>query len=264
MKMAEDTLNSSQKSVYAVGPIIHNDQAMEKLTSKGLLIEEDLERIKKKSSAIIRSHGLPKHFYDRMVDKEICIVDATCPFVKKIQNIVFEASNKGYEVIIIGDKSHPEVIGLSGWIQKEHTVLNTVEEALEFTGLFNKKYIVVVQTTFKLEIYTVIEKILGDKIKDVEFHNTICYATKQRQESAESLAQKVDAMIVIGGKKSSNTLKLAEICRKHCKTILVETIKDLDASEIRTLEYIGIVAGASTPDFIIEEVHDYIVNKIKV
>lgn len=262
--MAEETLGGSTDAVYAIGPIIHNDQAMEKLTVQGLIIEEDFSKMKKKSSAIIRSHGLAKPFYDKMVDNEINIVDATCPFVKKIQNIVFEASNKGYEVIIIGDRFHPEVIGLSGWTQKEHTILNTVEDALEFNGLFSKKYIVVVQTTFKQETYAVIEKILLEKIPDIEFHNTICYATKQRQDSAESLSKKVDIMIVIGGKKSSNTLKLAEICRKNCKTILIETINDLDINEIKDLEYIGIVAGASTPDFIIEEVYDYIVNKIKV
>lgn len=261
MEITNQQLQSTDDTIYAIGPLIHNDQAMGKLTEKGLVIEEDLEKMKKNSFAIIRSHGLAKHFYDTMNDKGIAIVDATCPFVKKIQKIVFEGSNKGYEIIIIGDKNHPEIIGISGWIDKAHTIINSIEEANQFQGLGSGKYLVVVQTTFKQESFQQIEKILKEKLDDVEFCNTICYATKQRQDSAEDLSKKVDAMIVVGGKKSSNTLKLAEICRKHCMTFLIETVEDLDIEKIKNLSYVGIVAGASTPDFIIQEVFD-LVNKI--
>lgn len=264
MKIADNTLKNDDCTVYAIGSIIHNDQAMKKLTEKGLIIEEDLDKMKEKSSAIIRSHGLSKAFYDKMTDKGITIVDATCPFVKKIQDIVFENSNKGYEVIIIGDKTHPEIIGISGWSQIQPSIIHTEEEAYNFQNIRDKEYIAVVQTTFKYEVFSRIENILKSKIPNIIFFNTICYATKQRQESAEKLSRKTDVMIVIGGKKSSNTLKLAEICKRNCKTLLIETYEELDLNEIKDLNYIGIVAGASTPDFIINQVYDYIVNKIKI
>lgn len=261
MDITKKQLESSRTKTYAIGPLIHNDQAMGKLIEKGLIVEEELEKMKKNSAAIIRSHGLAKHFYDKMESKGIAIVDATCPFVKKIQKIVFEGANKGYEIIIIGDKNHPEIIGISGWVDKAHSIINSAEEAELFEGIDNKKYLVVVQTTYKQENFRIIQEILKDKLDDVEFCNTICYATKQRQDSAEELSKRVDAMIVVGGKKSSNTLKLAEICRKNCMTFLIETFEDLDIEKIKDLSYVGIVAGASTPDFIIQEVYDYLLTK---
>lgn len=265
MEIANKELNKrALTKTYAIGPLIHNDQAMDKLREKNLIIDENIDNYEKNSSAIIRSHGLSKAFYDRMEEANINIIDATCPFVKKIQNIVFEGTNKGYNIIVVGDRNHPEVKGIIGWSQGEYYTINSIEEAQNFKNSADKNYLVVVQTTFNVERYNTIESILKEKLTNVVFNNTICYATKQRQESAESLSKKVDAMVVIGGKNSSNTLKLAEICRKHCKTLLIETAEDLDIDDIKALEYIGIVAGASTPDYIIQEVYDYIVNKINI
>ncbi len=260
MEIASQQLESSDGTIYAIGPIIHNDQAMQPLTDRGLIVEEDITKIKKNSSAIIRSHGLAKQFYDTMKRNEIRIVDATCPFVKKIQNIVFESSEKGYDVIVIGDKNHPEVIGIVGWVMGNHHVIGNIEEANEFIGT-DSKHIVVVQTTFKLDSFEKIKEILSNKLSDIIFYNTICYATKERQESAVDLAKRVDAMIVVGGKKSSNTKKLAELCSVHCPTFLVETIEDLDLKNIEGYDSIGLVAGASTPEYIVNQIVDA-VNKI--
>lgn len=264
MEIANKALDCNQTTIYSIGPLIHNEQAMEKLKEKKLIIDENIDGFDENSSAIIRSHGLSKVFYDRMEEANINIIDATCPFVKKIQNIVFENSKLGYKVIVVGDKKHPEVQGILGWAQGECHTINAVEEAMDFIGSKTEKYLVVVQTTFNIERYSQIEHILKNKLDYVVFHNTICYATKQRQESAELLSRKVDAMVVVGGKNSSNTLKLADICRNNCKTYLIETAEDLDIYDIKELEYVGIVAGASTPENIIQEVYDYIVNKINI
>ena len=261
MEIAEKELEISAKTIYAIGPIIHNDQAMNPLIEKGLIVEENIERMKKKSSAIIRSHGLAKHFYDTMRDNGIGIVDATCPFVKKIQNIVFESSKKGYHVIIVGDGDHPEVKGISGWVCGEHTIIANSEEAERFIGIDSRNYIVVVQTTYKLESFEKVKKSLNNKLPNVTFYNTICYATKERQESAVRLAKQVEAMIVVGGKKSSNTLKLAEICSQQCPTFLIETVEELDLEKIKDFSYVGLVAGASTPDYVVRQIVEA-VNKI--
>lgn len=262
--MATDILDKNDNKVYSIGSIIHNEQAMEKLEKKGLIIQENLSKIEGETFAIIRSHGLPKEYYKKMEENGINIVDATCPFVKKIQDIVYKKSKEeGHDVIIIGDSKHPEVIGIKGWVVSETYIISNEEEAKEFTANDNKKYTVVVQTTFNIKTFAKIKEILLEKKLDLEFSDTICYATNQRQSSAEELSQKVDVMVVVGGKKSSNTKKLAEICKKNCKTILIETKDELDKDLFVEMEYVGIVAGASTPDFVIEEVYDYI-NKINI
>lgn len=263
MKMTENELNENNKETYAIGPIIHNEQAMLEFQKKHLIIQENLSKIKSNSSAIIRSHGLPKSYYMELENKGVNIVDATCPFVKKIQEIAVRESEEGRVVIIIGDRKHPEVIGISGWIDYPHIIISYIEEAVKFECSKDKSYSVVVQTTFNISNFAEIEKILSNKTDKIKFYNTICYATNQRQKSAEELSKKVDAMIVVGGKKSSNTKKLAEICEKNCKTFLIETKDELDEKMFIGLDFIGIVAGASTPDFIINEVYDY-VNKINI
>ncbi|MGB5824696.1 MAG: 4-hydroxy-3-methylbut-2-enyl diphosphate reductase [Proteocatella sp.] len=266
MDIAWDELDKkdSAESVYSLGPLIHNNQAMKKYIEKGLSVEDEIGNIKKNSTAIVRSHGLPKYFYDKMKEESIKIIDATCPFVKKIQIIVYENYGNGSKIIIIGDKNHPEVIGINGWANNSSIIINSLEDADKLCCNDTEKYIVVVQTTYKLEKYQQIEKILKNRLKKVEFFNTICYATRERQDAARELSRQVDAMIVIGGSSSSNTKKLAEICAENCITFLIETAEELDFKKIENFEKIGISAGASTPDFIIKEVEDLIVNKINI
>ncbi|MGL5258065.1 MAG: 4-hydroxy-3-methylbut-2-enyl diphosphate reductase [Proteocatella sp.] len=257
MKNSENT----QNQIYSIGPLIHNNQAMQKYKDKGLLIEEKVENIEKNSIAIVRSHGLSKYFYDKMEEKSIKVVDATCPFVKKIQDIVYKSHISGSKIILIGDRNHPEIIGINGWAEDSSIIINSLDDASSFEVDENSDYIVVVQTTYKLEKYQQIEKILKNRLKKVEFFNTICYATRERQDAAGKLSKIVDAMIVVGGKNSSNTKKLAEICAENCETFLIETAEELDLEKIKNFEKIGISAGASTPDFIIKEVEDLLLTK---
>lgn len=257
----EELTTNSDKKVYSLGPLIHNDQAMKKFTDNGLIVEDSIDGIEKKSVAIVRSHGLPKDFYDKMSVDKTHIVDATCPFVRKIQEIVYENFTSGHSIILIGDKDHPEIKGINGWSDNSSIIINSVEDAQEFNFSNNASYIVAVQTTYKLEKYLEIEKILKNRLKKVEFFNTICYATRERQDSARELSKTVDAMIVIGGTSSSNTKKLAEICSENCITFLIETSKDIDIEKISSFNTIGITAGASTPDFIIDEVKDLLLTK---
>jgi len=266
MDIAWDELNKKkpEETVYSLGPLIHNNQAMKKYVEKGLSVEENIENIKKNSIAIVRSHGLPKYFYDKMDKESIKVIDATCPFVRKIQNVVYENYGNNSNIIIIGDKNHPEVIGINGWANDSSIIINSLEDAENICCNEAEKYIVVVQTTYKLEKYHQIEEILKNRLKKVEFFNTICYATRERQDAAGELSRQVDAMIVIGGSSSSNTKKLAEICAENCITFLIETAEELDFKKIESFEKIGISAGASTPDFIIKEVVDFIVNKINI
>jgi len=257
----EELSTNSDKKVYSLGPLIHNDQAMKKFTENGLIVQDSTDKIEKKSVAIVRSHGLPKDFYDKMDINSTRIVDATCPFVKKIQDIVYENYKSGHSIVLIGDADHPEIKGINGWSDNSSIIINSVEDAEEFVFLDTESYIVAVQTTYKLEKYLQIEKILKNRLKKVEFFNTICYATRERQDSARELSKTVDAMIVIGGTSSSNTKKLAEICSENCITFLIETSKDIDIEKISSFNTIGITAGASTPDFIIDEVKDLLLTK---
>ena len=262
MDLALEKLDeTSEKKVYSLGPLIHNDQAMKKFTDKGLIVEEDINKIEKNSTAIVRSHGLPKDFYDKMDIISTNVVDATCPFVKKIQDIVYENYKSGHGIILIGDKDHPEIRGINGWSDNSSIIINSIEDVERFDFSEHKAYIVAVQTTYKLEKYLQIEKILKNRLKKVEFFNTICYATRERQDAARELSKTVDAMIVIGGKSSSNTKKLAEICSENCITFLIEIAKDIDLEKISSFSTIGITAGASTPDFIIDEVKDLLLTK---
>ena len=262
MDLALEKLDeTSEKKVYSLGPLIHNDQAMKKFTDKGLIVEEDINKIEKNSTAIVRSHGLPKDFYDKMDIISTNVVDATCHFVKKIQDIVYENYKSGHGIILIGDKDHPEIRGINGWSDNSSIIINSIEDVERFDFSEDRAYIVAVQTTYKLEKYLQIEKILKNRLKKVEFFNTICYATRERQDAARELSKTVDAMIVIGGKSSSNTKKLAEICSENCITFLIETAKDIDLEKISSFSTIGITAGASTPDFIIDEVKDLLLTK---
>lgn len=238
--------------VYSLGPLIHNDQAVEVLNGKGLKVIDDISKIES-GIVIIRSHGVGKKIYDYAKAKGIHLVDATCPFVKKIQKIVYKMHESGNNIIIIGDKNHPEIIGINGWCEDFGIIGKSISEFQE-VEFKDEKHIVVVQTTMNHKKYEDIKEFLGMKIKDVEFNNTICLATQKRQSSSVELSKKVDAMIVIGGKHSSNTKKLAEICKENSVTYLIETISDLDINEVSSYKKVGIAAGASTPDFVINEV----------
>lgn len=253
VKKAYDALKKN-KTVYSPGPLIHNEQAMDDMKKNGLLEVEKIEDIPDFSVVTVRSHGWGKSGYNLAELKNLSIVDLTCPFVNKIHNIVRKNYSEGKKIIIIGDKTHPEVKGVNDWADNKSIIGEKTED---FTDLKDDGnfYTVVTQTTFKYEKYQEIKKFLQENIKNIFFYDTICDATRERQEEALALSSKVDAIIVLGGKNSSNTKKLYEICKQNCKkTFFAETLNDIDENEIKLYDSVGITAGASTPDFIIESV----------
>lgn len=262
-------LLEQEGNMYCLGELVHNKQVTEELEKKGLKIINDINEAK--GSVIIRSHGACKSIYEKAKEMAIKIEDLTCPKVSKTHNIAEEYSKKGYYIFLIGNSSHPEIIGTisycgeaSSVIEKEEDLQNELDKFYK-SGI--KKLFVLVQTTFSLEKFNNISNLIKENIKDkkgvvLEIKNTICDATKLRQEETEDIAKKVDMMIIIGGKNSSNTKKLYEISKKYCKNcILVETCEEINAKEIVEFSKIGIMAGASTPQKSIEEVVEML-NKI--
>jgi (E)-4-hydroxy-3-methyl-but-2-enyl pyrophosphate reductase len=241
------------KRIYTLGPLIHNNDVVNYLKDKDIYpIElEDIDKLKAGDVIIIRSHGVPLKTKNLLIEKGIIVVDATCPFVSNIQHIVKKYYELGYKIVIVGDKSHPEVIGINGWCEDSAVVTKDGSELEGISG----KLCVVAQTTEKQDNW---EKVFGVIVKSCkEFYgfNTICKATSERQQSTKELSKAVDMMVVIGGKNSSNTTKLFEICSENCKnTIHVENSKEIpDEIFNKKIESIGVTAGASTPDWIIKE-----------
>ena len=253
----EQTEKENGKKIYTYGPIIHNEEVVKDLRSRGVEVihsEEELAALTE-GIVIIRSHGVPKRIYDLLEERKLQDVDATCPFVKKIHNIVKKASEEGSHVIIIGNPEHPEVQGIMGWSLLPVTVIQDAEEAEQLSLPEEQKICIVSQTTFNYNKFKDLVEIISKKRYDISVLNTICNATKERQTEAKSIAKGVDAMIVIGDKHSSNTQKLFEICKKACNnTYYIQTLDDLDMNQLRSVETVGITAGASTPNKIIEEV----------
>ena len=258
MQMASDELDDKSTQVYSLGPLIHNKQAVNKYEEKGLKVVEEIENIPSNERVIIRSHGVGENIYNDAETKSVKIVDTTCPFVKKIHKIVNDFSKKGYKIIIIGNKTHPEVIGINGWCGNNAIVIKSIDEIdnIEFDKY--AKYCVVSQTTVDIDKYEEIISKLNEVLNDATMKNTICSATKERQLSAKNLAKEVDCMIVIGGKHSSNTQKLVYICKDLTNTFAIETKDELNKEELKNYKSIGITAGASTPDWIITEVIEFL------
>ena len=255
----EQIEKEKEKKIYTYGPIIHNEEVVKDLEEKGVEVlrsEEELDALED-GLVIIRSHGISRRICEKLTKKGITYVDATCPFVKRIHKIVSEESEKGSYIVIIGNPNHPEVQGIRGWAGKDVTVIQTKEEAEKFTCEENRKICIVAQTTFNYNKFKDLVEIISEKRYYISVLNTICNATKERQTEAESIAEEVDAMIVIGDKHSSNTQKLYEICRRVCNnTYYIQTLGDLDTNQLRSVETVGITAGASTPNNIIEEVQN--------
>ena len=248
----------NKKNVFTLGPIIHNDQVVKDLENNGIQVINNIEDIKhiENPTVIIRSHGIGEDVYLKLEKIKVNIIDTTCPYVKKIHNKVNQHSKLGYKIIIIGNKNHPEVKGIIGWCKSLTLVVNDIEQAIDINLNSEEKYCIVAQTTFNINKFKEIVEIIEKKVYDVIVFNTICNATNERQIESQEIAKQVDKMIIIGGKHSSNTQKLYEICNKYCKsTYHIETVKDIDLSIFSSKDKIGITAGASTPNNIIEEVH---------
>ena len=249
--------------VYTLGPIIHNEEVVKDMKKRGVeaVKIEDLASLPK-GTVIIRSHGVSREIFNFVKNSGHRVVDATCPFVKKIHAIVSVQSGKGKTVVIIGNPEHPEVMGIRGWGDENTYAVENIEQFINLELKKDEEIIIVAQTTFNHKKFQeIIDKIsiLG---YDVRCFNTICNATQERQAEAKNIASNVDAMIVIGDKKSSNTGKLVEICQEECKnTVFIQTLEDLDYDALLSVDSVGITAGASTPKHIIEEVQNIVRSK---
>ena len=253
-----EQIDHGKRPVYTLGPIIHNEEVVRDLEEKGVTVLENEDALEKvlEGTVIIRSHGVGKAVYEKAKKQGLCMVDATCPFVKKIHRIVEERSREGYRVIIAGDETHPEVEGIRGWGDEKTLVVKNEKDIENLPDLTGEKLCIVSQTTFNYNKFKELVEKFSEKGYDILVLNTICNATQERQIEAGRIASQVDAMIVVGGKSSSNTRKLYEICRKECKnTYYIQTLGDFDPESVSSVRSVGITAGASTPKNIIEEVH---------
>ncbi len=246
--------------LYTFGPLIHNNQVINKLSKSEIIPIDDLKGLNSGDTVLIRSHGVAKDVYEYAKSLNLKVVDATCPYVKKVHNIVKKHCKEGNLIIIVGDENHPEIIGVKGWCLDYSTIINHPDDIdnIQFDG----KIIVVAQTTLKYDLYKSILSKINDRFEDVLVYNTICSATSERQNSTAELSENVEYMIIIGGKHSSNTKKLFEISKINCpNSVHIETKDDLVMKEVRKYDKIGITAGASTPDWIINEVVDKLINE---
>lgn len=259
----EQIKNSDNKKIYCLGELVHNKQVIENLEKKGIELIDNIEDIRNEDSKmIIRAHGIKKEIYMEAEQKNIEIIDYTCPFVLKIHNIVDEYRKKGYYIFVVGSKVHPETQGTISYCGEKYSVIETEEDVQSAIINLQKSNItdllIIVQTTFSEKRFENIEKQVKSSLLDytnIVVKNTICAATSQRQKETEELSKQVDCMIIIGGKNSSNTKKLYEISSKNCeKTVLIETVKELDIEKVTNFNKIGIMAGASTPQESIDEV----------
>ncbi|MBP5177494.1 MAG: 4-hydroxy-3-methylbut-2-enyl diphosphate reductase, partial [Clostridia bacterium] len=248
VKRAVDTAKKiGGEGVYILGELIHNKDVVDEITALGVKQIEDVDEIDK-GTLIIRSHGVGKDIYDRLAEKkDVTVVDCTCPFVKKIHKIVSDYSKKGYYVIIVGEKAHPEVAGIVGWCDGQSEVTTVFDEKIDYGA--HDKVCIVAQTTCSVEKFDgFVQNFLKSYTKNIAIFKTICYTTMERQHEADVLSRSCDAMIVIGGEKSSNTKKLYDICRKNCQHVfLINSAKAFDGSSFCKFKRIGIVSGASTP-----------------
>lgn len=255
------------RKIYTFGPIIHNEEVVRDLEARGVSVIEGIEELKAldEGMVVIRSHGVSKEVYDLLEKKGLECVDATCPFVKRIHDIVEKESGQGKKIVIIGNPGHPEVEGIKGWSSGEVEIIESIEQAERFTNeeknlaVKEEKICIVSQTTFNYNKFKELVEIFLKKGYNVSVANTICSATEERQTEARQIASQVENMIVIGGTHSSNTRKLYEICKEECEnTYFIQTLDDLRLELPKAASPVGITAGASTPNNIIEEVQKYV------
>ena len=258
----------NEKPIYCLGEIVHNKNVVKDLENKGIIFIDDLKQNLEKRKTIIRAHGIAKEVYTQADKMGIDLIDLTCPKVLKIHKIVSEYNEKEYYIFLVGSKKHPEIIGTASFCGDDVSIIENIDDINisidNFKKSNRKKLAIVVQTTFSLQKFTEITESIKKKFKNfenIEVVNTICNATKIRQEETEELSKKVDCMIIVGGKNSSNTKKLYEISKKNCNnTICVEEVNEIDKGVLKQGNIVGIMAGASTPQCSINSVIELVKN----
>jgi (E)-4-hydroxy-3-methyl-but-2-enyl pyrophosphate reductase len=253
VEMAEAALTESQ-TVRSLGPLIHNTQEMQRLESQGIMTIDSPEEVTKETIAVIRAHGVTPEVQKQLEGSAAKVIDATCPFVTKVQLLAQRAASKGRDVVIVGNPDHPEMIGVVGYAPDNAYVVRDATEVATLPTL--RRPLVVSQTTIKKS--TFLEAAEAVRLKtdaEPEVINTICSATRDRQDAARDLAEIVDACYVIGGRHSSNSIKLLSVCKERCeKSFLIETEEEIDSRDLAGLKSVGITAGASTPKWLIDKV----------
>ena len=258
VEMVEEAIEEGD-TVRALGPLIHNDQEMSRLARQGVSTISEPVQIKRGETAVIRAHGVTPQVEAELRATASKVVDATCPFVTKVQKLASRAAAQNRHVVVVGNPEHPEMIGVFGYAPEHAFVVKDAEEVAKLPRLNNP--LVVSQTTIKLKNFLDVAEAVKTKTDDeVQIVNTICSATRDRQDAARALAGEVDAFYIIGGRHSSNSRKLLAVCLEQCpKSFLIETGDEINAEDLRAAKRVGITAGASTPNWLIEE----IVNQLK-
>ncbi|HEX2949257.1 MAG TPA: 4-hydroxy-3-methylbut-2-enyl diphosphate reductase [Armatimonadota bacterium] len=251
IELAEAAL-SDDKIVNTLGPLVHNPQEIARLAAAGILAVDTPDCVKTKT-VVIRAHGARKDTIDALRQRKLHLVDATCPFVKKSQRIAQELEQQGYTLVIVGHPDHPEVQGILGYVSTPAFVITQAEDIATLPGDIHPG--VIAQTTVNEKTFFDVIATLAKRFPEYTVHNTVCSATRERQEAARKLAEQVAAIYVVGGRHSSNTNRLAEICRAVCpQTFLIETAEEIRSSQLAGITSVGVTAGASTPDWLIEQV----------
>jgi 4-hydroxy-3-methylbut-2-enyl diphosphate reductase len=258
VNMAVDSVKKAKGRALCLGELIHNKREIERLKNLGMVFIEDMNDLKKGDTVVIRSHGVSPKVLEFLKRKGVEIVDATCPFVKDVHEKAMKLEEEGYPILILGNAHHPEVIGIAGHV-KNPMIINSLEEIKKLPPM--KKLGVVCQTTLNLSFFKEAVSILSLKVKDLKVYNTICSATSVRQKETLKLAKEVDVMFVIGGKNSSNTTKLYQIAKEvNPRTYHIESKDEIEPDWLKNSETVGITAGASTPQWVIEEVVNHLLH----
>lgn len=250
--------DNSDKRVYSLGPLIHNRIALEGLQNKGMTVldEENIDSINEESIIVIRAHGVAPSVSNKLISKNLNVVNATCPKVTASQRNAEKYAKQGYLVLLVGDKNHGEVTSIAGYAGTSFKLIENIQEAKSLKIDYNQKAVLLCQTTYNAEDFLSIAEEISKKVSDLKILNTICSATKERQEALKKLCPDVDGVIVVGGKNSANTKRLYQIAQENCKrAALIETWQEIP-EDFYNLEKVGITAGASTPDEVIMEVKD--------
>ena len=253
VEMVEEAIGDGQ-TVRALGPLIHNEQEMQRLAHEGVTTITEPTQIGRGETAVIRAHGVTPQVQKELEEMASKVVDATCPFVTRVQKLAARASAENRHVVIIGSPDHPEMIGVKGYAPEHAFVIKDETEVAGLPWLRNP--LIVAQTTIKAKTFFDTAEAVKSRTNDkVEIVNTICSATRDRQDAARALSSMVDAFYIIGGRHSSNSVKLLGVCKEECeKSFLIETEDEIDADDLIGVKTVGVTAGASTPNWLIEKV----------
>jgi 4-hydroxy-3-methylbut-2-enyl diphosphate reductase len=257
VEMVEEAVAEGD-TVRTLGPLIHNEQEMQRLGSYGVTTISEPVQIQRGETAVIRAHGVTPQVQQELELKATKVVDATCPFVTRVQKLASRAAAQDRHVIVVGNPDHPEMIGVQGYAPNHAFVVKDASEIAALPKLRNP--LIVSQTTIKLQTFLDAAEAVKTKTDDeVQIVNTICSATRDRQDAARALAGAVDVFYIIGGRHSSNSRKLLTVCKEQCeKSFLIETEKEIDPQDLIGAETVGVTAGASTPNWLIEKITKYI------